>query len=93
MPAEFSTFRRTLAAILRPVLAMASEDDPKLTAWMHARLHVITVPVPSADDLGQIETTVLDILDPPLNLQGRSPSPIRAALTSLRHQRTNPGMP
>jgi hypothetical protein len=46
--AEFSTFRLTLAAILRPVLAMASEDDPKLTAWMHARLRVVTVPVPDA---------------------------------------------
>jgi len=57
--AEFSTFRRTLAAILGPVLAMASEDDPKLATWMHARLRVITVPVPDADDLGHIETSVL----------------------------------
>ena len=91
--AEFSTFRRTLAAIIRPVLAMVSEDDPKLTAWMHARLRVITVPVPSADDLGQTETAVVDILDQPLNRQGRPPSPVRAALTSLRHQRTSPGTP
>jgi GIY-YIG catalytic domain len=75
------------------VLAMASEDDPKLTAWMHARLCVIAVPAPGTDDLGQLETTVLDILDPPLNLQGRPPSPARAALSSLRHQRTSSGTP
>jgi hypothetical protein len=58
--AEFSTFRRTLAAILRPVLAMVSEDDLKLTASMHAQLRVIAVPVPGAGHLGQIETSVLD---------------------------------
>jgi hypothetical protein len=30
--AEFSTFRRTLAAILRSVLGLDTEDDPKLSA-------------------------------------------------------------
>lgn len=85
--AEFSTFRRTLAAILSPVLAMSGEDDPQLSEWMSAHLRVIAVPVPDADQLGRIETAVLDRLDPPLNLQGRPPSPVRERLTGLRRNR------
>ncbi len=85
--AEFSTFRRTLAAILSPVLSMSGEDDPQLSAWMSAHLRVIAVPVPDPDQLGRIETAVLDRLDPPLNLQGRPPSPVRERLTGLRRNR------
>ena len=85
--AEFSTFRRTLAAILSPVLAMSGEDDPQLSAWMSAYLLVIAVPVPDPDQLGRIETAVLNRLDPPLNLQGRPPSPVRERLTGLRRNR------
>ena len=44
--AEFSTFRRTLAAILRLVLSLTAEDDPQLSAWINARLRVIAVPGP-----------------------------------------------
>ena len=37
------------------------------------------------------EAAVLDTLDPPLNLQGRPPSPARARLTELRrHRATSP---
>jgi hypothetical protein len=86
--AEFSTFRRTLAAILRPVLRLDGEDDPRLSAWINARLRVIAVAVPDADHLGDIETAVLGILDPPLNLRGRPPTPIRMRLTDLRRDRT-----
>jgi hypothetical protein len=42
------------------------------------------VPVPDADRLGETETAVLDALDPPLNLRGRPPTPIRTQLTELR---------
>ena len=86
--AEFSTFRRTLAAILRPVLAMASEDDPQLSSWIKAHLRVIAVPAPEATQLGQAEAAVLDALDPPLNLQGRRSSPVRSRLSELRHHRS-----
>jgi hypothetical protein len=82
--AEFSTFRRTLAAVLRPVLRLNTEDDPQLSAWMSIHLRVNAVPVPDADGLGETEATVLGILDPPLNLRGRPPSAIRARLASLR---------
>ena len=40
--------------------------------------------VPDADRLGEIETAVLDALDPPLNLRGRPPTPIRTRLAGLR---------
>ena len=82
--AEFSTFRRTLAAILRPVLGLSSEDDPQLSAWISTHLRVNAVPVPDADGLAETETAVLGTLDPPLNLRGRPPSAIRARLAELR---------
>jgi hypothetical protein len=82
--AEFSTFRRTLAAILGPVLDMSGKDESRLSAWMAAHLRVITAPVTDPDHLGTIEAAVLKSLDPPLNLQGRSPSQLRARLTELR---------
>jgi hypothetical protein len=72
--AEFSTFRRTLAAILRPVLGLDTEDDPKLSAWISTHLGVNSVPVPDPDRLAEAETAVLDLLDPPLNLRGRPPT-------------------
>jgi hypothetical protein len=82
--AEFSTFRRTLAAILRPVLGLTSEDDPQLSVWISTHLRVAAVPVPDADRLSEIETAVLDALDPPLNLRGRPPTLIRTRLAGLR---------
>ncbi len=86
--AEFSTFRRTLAAILRPVLGLGTEDDQKLSAWISTRLGVNAVPVPDPDRLAEAETAVLDLLDPPLNLRGRPPTAIRARLAELRRDRT-----
>lgn len=89
--AEFSTFRRTLAAVLRPVLGMTSEDDPQLSAWIKAHLRVIAVPAPDANRLAQAEAAVLDALDPPLNLQGRLSTPVRSRLSELRrHRGTGP---
>jgi hypothetical protein len=85
--AEFSTFRRTLAAILRPVLGLDTEDDPKLSAWISTHLGVNAVPVPDPDRLAEAETAVLDLLDPPLNLRGRPPTAIRARLAELRRSR------
>jgi hypothetical protein len=82
--AEFSTFRRTLAAILRPVLGLDTEDDPKLSAWISAHLGVNAVPVSDPDHLAETEAAVLDLLDPPLNLRGRPLSAIRARLAQLR---------
>jgi hypothetical protein len=76
---------------LRPVLGLDTEDDPKLSAWTSTHLRVNAVPVPDPDRLAEAETTVLDLLDPPLNLQGRPPTAIRARLAELRRdRRTDP---
>lgn len=47
-------------------------------------LRVAAVPVPDVDRLGEIETAVLDALNPPLNLRGRPPTPIRSRADGLR---------
>ena len=83
--AEFFMFRRTLAAILRTVLDLGAEDDPRLFTWINIHLGVNAVPAPDPDRLAETETAVLDLLDPPLNLRGRPPSAIRARLAELRH--------
>jgi hypothetical protein len=82
--AEFSTFRRTLAAVLCSVIPLSTEDDPRLSAWMDEHLRVVMLSVPDAGDLGHQESAVLDALDPPLNLQGRPRTPIREELTRAR---------
>ncbi len=85
--AEFSTFRRTLAAALREPLALAYEDDPRLDDWIDAHLRVVPLPVDDPDSLSELEDDVLEQLDPPLNLQGMAPSPVRARLSQLRRER------
>ncbi len=85
--AEFSTFRRTLAAVLREPLGLAQEDDPRLDEWIDEHLRVVPLPVDDADALTELEDDVLEELDPPLNLQGMAPSPVRARLSQLRRQR------
>ena len=85
--AEFSTFRRTLAAALREPLALTSEDDPRLDDWIDAHLRVVALPVDDPGTLSELEDDVLEELDPPLNLQGMAPSPVRARLSQLRRER------
>jgi hypothetical protein len=85
--AEFSTFRRTLAAILRQPLGLADEDDTRLSEWMARHLRVLPVPVSDGDALGALEAEVLDALDPPLNLRGRPVTTLRALLSTLRTAR------
>jgi hypothetical protein len=82
--AGFSTFRRTLAAVLCSVIPLSTEDDPRLSAWMDEHLRVTMLSVPGAVDLGEQESAVLDALDPPLNLQGRPRTPVRAEVTRAR---------
>jgi hypothetical protein len=82
--AEFSTFRRTLAALLRSVLPLSNEDDPRLSGWIDEHLRVVMLALPDPDGLGDQESAVLDALDPPLNLQGRPRTAAREALTHAR---------
>lgn len=81
---EFSTFRRTLGSILAAAAGADDIDEERLTEWMHEHLRVIAVPHDDPDTLGRLESEVLEQLDPPLNLQGRPRTPLRARLTELR---------
>lgn len=92
-----STFRLSLASILMSHMElrpsggrrMAKEDEPRLSAWMSAHLSVAAYPIPDRATVDRIETDVLVILDPPLNLSKLGPSPIRSRLTELRSAFSN----
>ncbi len=81
---EFSTFRRTIGSILASTTGATTVDENALTAWMSEHLRVITVPHDDADTLGKMEKSVLELLDPPLNLQGMGLTPVRRELKKLR---------
>lgn len=81
---DFSTFRRSLGSILTEARGADEIDEAHLTAWMHAHLRVVAVPVEDADALDGLETRVLAELDPPLNLAKMPKSAVRARLTELR---------
>jgi hypothetical protein len=81
---EFSTFRRTIGAILASASGVDGIDENLLTAWMHDHLSVVAVPCDDADALGRLEEAVLKAIDPPLNLKGMVVTPVRSRLTQLR---------
>jgi hypothetical protein len=82
----FSTFRRTLGSLLGEVRRWTSIDEEALTRWMRDHLRVAAYACEDADDLGRLEASVLQVIDPPLNLSGMPPTPIRIRLTELRRQ-------
>ncbi|MBX7435453.1 hypothetical protein JDV09_25655 [Mycobacterium sp. Y57] len=81
---EFSTFRRTIGAILASADGATRVDEERVTRWMNDHMRVVTTPYDDRDTLGQIEKRVLEALDPPLNLQGMQPTPLRRTLRELR---------
>ncbi len=81
---EFSTFRRTLGAILVHAEGKSEIDENLLTSWMEMHLKVIAIPYEDADSLGRVEDEVLDALDPPLNIKGRPKTALRMRLSALR---------
>jgi hypothetical protein len=86
---EFSTFRRTLGAILAAESGSTDVNEEALSEWMRAHLRVITVSFDDRDELGRLEKQVLAALDPPLNLQGMAPTPVRRRLRELRRGLTS----
>lgn len=92
-----STFRRTLAAVLREplglhldaprVLSQASKD--MLTAWIAEHLEIVIAPHDDRSTLAAVEHAVLRALDPPLNLDQMPPTPVRARLKELRAELAN----
>lgn len=93
-----STFRRTLAAILREPLQLhvagpnklTKESEQTLSTWMVQHLFVAVLPYPDRDALGLMETAILDRLGPPLNLVGMAVTPSRAHVKALRQGLVNP---
>ncbi|QZT65611.1 hypothetical protein JN085_14505 [Mycolicibacterium austroafricanum] len=81
---EFSTFRRTLGAILASADGSTRVDEERVTRWIDDHMRVVTTPYDDRDTLGRIEKGVLEALDPPLNLQGMQLTPLRRRLRELR---------
>ena len=87
-----STFRQTLAVLLRERLGlqMASPDvltadsENRLSDWMADRLSATVWPTAQADHLNDIEQRVITRLDPPLNLSGATATTLRARVTAGR---------
>ena len=90
---EFSTFRRTLGAILAEATGVAHIDEIRLTQWMKDHLRIVTFPFDDRDALGRLERDVLERLDPPLNLQSMQLTPVRRRLKELRRAIVNPATP
>lgn len=90
---EFSTFRRTLGAILAAATGAARIDEVGLTLWMYEHLEIVAIPFEDRDVLGHLEREVLERLDPPLNLQSVRPTLLRRRLRELRRSIVNPTTP
>jgi hypothetical protein len=86
-----STWRQSLAATLFDTLHLEVEEgtldhasQQRLTDWMLKHLLLAVHPVDDRDTLGELESGLLRLLDPPMNLQGMAPTSIRAAVARLR---------
>ncbi|MDF1595719.1 MAG: hypothetical protein P1T08_06440 [Acidimicrobiia bacterium] len=95
--ASSSTFRLTLSGLLLDPLSLtvlrpgrlAPDDNRVVSDWIKKHLEVAIVAYDDRDSLGRIEAAVLDMLDPPVNLEGRPNTPPRRLLTSLRRRITS----
>jgi GIY-YIG catalytic domain-containing protein len=87
-----STFRFSLAALLRDELALdpeqrktkvvlSREDNAALSEWRHAQLRMTWCEHECA---WEIESSVIGALDPPLNLAGQAGREFHSALTRAR---------
>ncbi len=89
-----STFRKTLSSVLLGPLelqlrgpgSLDRASNVRVSDWMRAHLSVVTAPHPDRASLAAVETAVPTALDPPLNLMGMSPTPVRQRLSQLRSQ-------
>ena len=87
-----STFRHTISAVLFAPLGLRlaksmqliRKDNKRVSSWIKDHLRVVVVPYVDRDSLGSVEEIVLDELDPPFNLRGRSANDLRTRLKDLR---------
>ena len=89
---SFSTLRLTLAGCLRDQLELelagakilSPDSEEALTRWMKDHLQIAVFGYEDVDALDELEQSVLNELDPQLNLKHMGPSPVRARLRTLR---------
>ncbi|HHQ47482.1 MAG TPA: hypothetical protein ENK19_01185 [Acidobacteria bacterium] len=89
-----STFRYTLASILLDDLTLRVEGSKVLTAeserslsgWMERHLSVVAAPYDDADRLQELDKELLQLIDPPLNLNNVDPTPLRVRVRELRRR-------
>ncbi|MBC7630606.1 DUF6884 domain-containing protein [Aeromicrobium sp.] len=82
--ARASTFRMTLATVLREYLRMSSLEDPRLTSWMTEHLSIAVWPSLESGELRNLEQQVVSELDPPLNVDHLPANEYRARLNQMR---------
>lgn len=89
-----STFRKTLASVLRLPLGLeivgpkrlTRSSEQTLSVWIKAHLDIAVHPFPERDPLGDLERHVLTRLNPPLNLDGMASTPLRSLLAIRRRE-------
>jgi hypothetical protein len=87
-----STFRRSLAAIIREPLRLEvigpvkvdSPSEERLSVWICRHLTVTIGAFPDRHTLNAIEDVLLAEFNPPQNLKGMPSSPIRLRVRVLR---------
>jgi len=75
---------RELTLQVQAAMLVTPASEAALSAWMKRHLAVAVHPVADAGILESLERRLLIRLDPPLDLLGMPPSPVRARLTELR---------
>lgn len=99
--ASSSTFRLTVSALLLHPLGLTvlkpgrlvPEDRARVSVWIRQNLRVAILSFQDRDELKLVEDAVLDVLDPPLNLEGRPSTEPRRKLSELRRLITHPDGP
>lgn len=89
---SFSTLRFTLAACLRDQLGLqvagakmlTPDSERALTDWMASNLQIAAFGYDEVDALDELEQSILDAIDPQLNLKHRPRSDLRQRLRTLR---------
>ena len=87
-----STFRKTLSSVLAEPLDLRlagagrldAPSNRRVSAWMRSHLRVSIAGVADRSTLAELEHAVLHRLDPPLNIMGMQPTPVRRELRRLR---------
>ena len=92
-----STFRFTLAAVLREPLALQpgpggrldASSNQELSRWIRRHLSIACLAWPERATLPALEHAVLERVDPPLNLTGMRTTALRRRLRELRRGLTS----